>query len=324
MRNLLSIDDLDRAAIEQIVARAASFAEVSDREIKKVPALRGRLVVNLFYEASTRTRSSFELAAKRLSADVLNFSSSGSSVEKGESLKDTVATLSSYNPDALVVRSPNVGAAALVAGWTSAAVINAGDGTHQHPTQALLDVYTLVQRLGSLDGRRIWIVGDVRHSRVARSDILAFALMGAHVTVCGPPTLIPRGIEALGCEVRYDLDGLREADVVYALRMQNERMRASYVPSLREYVANYQISARRLSPRQLLMHPGPVNRGVELASDAVDSAQALITAQVQAGVVVRMAVLYELLAGARAGGPGPAGRRLSDHPETPAGEPQLA
>jgi aspartate carbamoyltransferase catalytic subunit len=324
MRNLLSIDDLDRAAIEQIVARAASFAEVSDREIKKVPALRGRLVVNLFYEASTRTRSSFELAAKRLSADVLNFSSSGSSVEKGESLKDTVATLSAYNPDALVVRSPNVGAAALVAGWTSAAVINAGDGTHQHPTQALLDVYTLVQRLGSLDGRRIWIVGDVRHSRVARSDILAFALMGAHVTVCGPPTLIPRGIEALGCEVRYDLDGLREADVVYALRMQNERMRASYVPSLREYVANYQISARRLSPRQLLMHPGPVNRGVELASDAVDSAQALITAQVQAGVVVRMAVLYELLAGARAGGPGPAGRRLSDHPETPAGEPQLA
>jgi aspartate carbamoyltransferase catalytic subunit len=324
MRNLLSIDDLDRAAIEQIVARAASFAEVSDREIKKVPALRGRLVVNLFYEASTRTRSSFELAAKRLSADVLNFSSSGSSVEKGESLKDTVATLSSYNPDALVVRSPHVGAAALVADWTSAAVINAGDGTHQHPTQALLDVYTLVQRLGSLDGRRIWIVGDVRHSRVARSDILAFALMGAHVTVCGPPTLIPRGIEALGCEVRYELDGLREADVVYALRMQNERMRASYVPSLREYVANYQISARRLSPRQLLMHPGPVNRGVELASDAVDSAQALITAQVQAGVVVRMAVLYELLAGARAGGPGPAGRRLSDHPETPAGEPQLA
>jgi aspartate carbamoyltransferase catalytic subunit len=324
MRHLLSIDELDRAAIEQIVERAASFAEVSDREIKKVPALRGRLVVNLFYEASTRTRSSFELAAKRLSADVLNFSSSGSSVEKGESLKDTVATLSAYNPDALVVRSPHVGASALVADWTPAAVINAGDGTHEHPTQALLDVYTLVQRLGSLDGRQIWIVGDVRHSRVARSDILAFTRMGAHVTVCGPPTLIPRGIEALGCDVRYDLDDLRQADVVYALRMQNERMREAYVPSLREYVANYQINARRLSPRQLLMHPGPVNRGVELASDAVDSAQALITTQVQAGVVVRMAVLYELLAGARSGGPGTGGRRLSAQPELPAGEPQLA
>jgi aspartate carbamoyltransferase catalytic subunit len=327
MRHLLSIEDLDRAGIERIVERAASFAEVSDREIKKVPALRGRLVVNLFYEASTRTRSSFELAAKRLSADVLNFSASGSSVEKGESLKDTVATLSAYGPDALVVRSPHVGAAALVAAWTPAAVINAGDGTHEHPTQALLDVYTLTRRLGALDGKRIWIVGDVLHSRVARSDILAFTRMGAQVTVCGPPTLIPRGIEALGCEVRYDLDELRDADVIYTLRMQNERMRSSYIPSLREYVANYQINARRLSPRQVLMHPGPVNRGVELSSDVVDSAQAQITAQVQAGVVVRMAVLYELLAGVRSPGSDSGQRRSSqDEPVESglAGEPQLA
>jgi aspartate carbamoyltransferase catalytic subunit len=326
MRHLLSIEDLDRAGIERIVQRAASFAaQVSDREIKKMPTLRGRLVVNLFYEVSTRTRSSFELAAKRLSADVLNFSSAGSSVEKGESLKDTVATLSAYGPDVLVVRSPHVGAAALVAAWTPAAVVNAGDGTHEHPTQALLDVYTLTQRIGALDGKRIWIVGDVLHSRVARSGILAFTRMGAQVTVCGPPTLIPRGIEALGCEVRYELDELREADVVYALRMQNERMRASYVPSPQEYVANYQISARRLSARQLLMHPGPVNRGVELSSDVVDSPQALIEAQVRAGVVVRMAVLYELLAGARAGAPEP-GRRSTPATQLPVTPPapQLA
>jgi aspartate carbamoyltransferase catalytic subunit len=295
-RHLVSMSDLDRAAIERYLARAASFAEVFGREVKKVPALRGRLVLNLFYESSTRTRSSFELAAKTLSADVLNFAASGSSVEKGESLKDTVATLSAYRPDAIVIRSPHAGAASLVAGWTSASVINAGDGKHEHPTQALLDLYTLSRRLGSLDGRRVWIVGDVLHSRVARSNIAGFRTMGAHVTVCGPPTLIPRDIEALGCDVRYDLDGLRDADVVYALRMQNERMSEPYVPSLREYVARYQITARRLGARQLLMHPGPVNRGVELASAVIDCPQSLIEEQVEAGVVVRMAVLYELLA----------------------------
>jgi len=298
-RHLLSIADLDREAIERIVDQASSFAELSGREIKKVPTLRGRLVVNLFYEASTRTRSSFELAAKRLSADVLNFASSGSSVEKGESLKDTITTLSAYGPDALVIRSPHVGAAALAADWTPACVVNAGDGTHEHPTQALLDVYTLLRRLGPLDGRSVWIVGDVLHSRVARSNILALRRMGASVTVAGPPTLIPRGIEALGCEVRYDLNDLGEADVVYALRMQNERMHQAFVPSLREYVACYQITSRRLCAHQLVMHPGPVNRGVELSSDVVDCPQALIGEQVQAGVVVRMAVLYELLAGTR-------------------------
>jgi aspartate carbamoyltransferase catalytic subunit len=296
-RHLISIDDLDREGIERILDRAESFAEVSGREIKKVPALRGRTIVNLFYEASTRTSSSFDLAAKRLSADVVSIRSVGSSVDKGESLKDTIHTLSAYDPAAIVIRSPHVGAAQLVAGWTSAAVINAGDGKHEHPTQALLDVFTLRRRLGRLDGTRIWIVGDVLHSRVARSNILAFTRMGAQVTVCGPPTLIPRGIEALGCEATPTIERLHEAEVVYVLRMQHERMHESFVPSLREYAARYQISTGRLSPGQLLMHPGPVNRGVELSADAIDSPQALIGEQVKAGVAVRMAVLYELLVG---------------------------
>jgi len=313
IRHLISIDDLDRGAIERVLDRAESFAEVSGREIKKVPALRGRTIVNLFYEASTRTSSSFELAAKRLSADVVSVRSAGSSVDKGESLKDTVQTLSAYDPAAIVIRSPYAGAAQLVAGWTEAAVVNAGDGKHEHPTQALLDVYTLQRRLGGIDGASIWIVGDVAHSRVARSNIIAFQKLGAKVTVAGPPTLIPRGIEALGCEVRFTLDELAQADVVYALRMQHERMNESFLPSLREYATWYQINGRRLGPRQVLMHPGPVNRGVELSGEVVDSPQAVITAQVEAGVVVRMAVLYELLAGSgmrpKGGPPGPAGAR---------------
>jgi aspartate carbamoyltransferase catalytic subunit len=218
-------------------------------------------------------------------------------VDKGESLKDTVQTLSAYDPAAIVIRSPHVGAAQLVAGWTPASVINAGDGKHEHPTQALLDVFTLRRRIGSLDGARIWIVGDVLHSRVARSNILAFGRMGAQVTVCGPPTLIPREIGALGCNSAPTLDRLHEADVVYVLRMQRERMCEAFVPSLREYANRYQISAGRLHPGQLLMHPGPVNRGVELSADAIDSPQALIGDQVKAGVAVRMAVLYELLVG---------------------------
>ena len=297
MRHLLSIDDLDRDDIELICDRARSFAEVGRRDIKKVPTLRGRTIVSLFYEASTRTSSSFELAAKRLSADVVSVKSAGSSVDKGESLRDTIATLSAYEPEAIVIRSPEAGAAALVADWTEAAVVNAGDGKHEHPSQALLDVYTLIDNVGPLDGKRIWIVGDVAHSRVARSCIRAFVTMGAAVTVAGPPTLIPRGIEELGCAVAYDLGDLGEADVIYALRMQKERMRQSFVPSLREYAINYQIDNRRLGPRQLVMHPGPVNRGVELAAEVIDSPQALIAEQVESGVVVRMAVLYELLAG---------------------------
>jgi aspartate carbamoyltransferase catalytic subunit len=300
VRHLLTIEDLERSDIERIMERAEGFAEVGRRDIKKVPTLRGRTIVNLFYEASTRTSSSFELAAKRLSADVVTVKAAGSSVDKGESLKDTIATLGAYRPEAIVIRSPHAGAAALVADWSDAAVVNAGDGKHEHPSQALLDVYTLRRRLGSLEGKRIWIVGDVLHSRVARSNVLAFEAMGAEVTVCGPPTLIPRAIEdALGCAVAHDLAGLAEADVVYALRMQRERMRESFVPSIREYVARYQIDSRRLAPRQLLMHPGPVNRGIELSADVIDSPNSLITEQVESGLVVRMAILYELLAGGR-------------------------
>ncbi|MEA2422298.1 MAG: aspartate carbamoyltransferase catalytic subunit [Thermoleophilaceae bacterium] len=308
-RHLISIADLTRDDIERILERAESFAEVSGREIKKVPTLRGRTVINLFYESSTRTSSSFEIAAKRLSADTVNIKSVGSSVDKGESLKDTVQTLSAYDPALIVIRSPHAGAAGLVAGWTAASVVNAGDGKHEHPTQALLDLYTLRRRAGSLEGLNVWIVGDVLHSRVARSNILAFGRMGCKVTVCGPPTLIPRGVESLGCEVRYSLDGSGQADVIYALRMQHERMTGSFVPSLREYAARYQIDGRRLGPNQLLMHPGPVNRGVELSGEVVDSPQALIVQQVESGVVVRMAVLYELLM--RGGGDAGPGARAA-------------
>jgi aspartate carbamoyltransferase catalytic subunit len=297
MKHLLGVESLSRQEIERILDRAASFAEVGKRDIKKVPTLRGRTIVNLFYESSTRTSSSFELAAKRLSADVVSVKSAGSAVDKGESLKDTIATLSAYDPAVIVIRSPHAGAADLVARWTDASVINAGDGKHEHPSQALLDVFTLRQRLGSLEGVKIWIVGDVLHSRVARSCLLAFQSMGAQVTICGPPTLIPREAESLGCKVAYTLDDLGEADVVYALRMQRERMGESFVPSLREYASRYQINAKRLGPRQLLMHPGPVNRGVELSPEVIDSPRALITAQVESGLVVRMAILYELLTG---------------------------
>jgi aspartate carbamoyltransferase catalytic subunit len=310
VKHLLSIADLEREDIERLLALADSFAEVVERDIKKVPTLRGRTVVNLFYEASTRTSSSFELAAKRLSADVVSIKESGSSVEKGESLKDTVATLSAYDPAAIVIRSPWAGAADLVARYTRASVVNAGDGKHEHPSQALLDVFTIRRKLGSLDGLDIWIVGDVLHSRVARSNMLAFTRMGARVTVCGPPTLIPRDVHTLGCEVAHDLGDLAQADVVYALRMQRERMSDAFVPSLREYIACYQIDARRLEPRQLLMHPGPVNRGVELAAEVIDSPQALIVDQVASGLVVRMAILYELLS---AGGDG---RGVTSSPPT--------
>ena len=303
MRHLLSIEDLEREDIERILSSAAFFADVADRPIKKVPSFRGRLVINLFYEASTRTRSSFELAAKRLSTDVLNVVSSGSSVEKGESLHDTVATLSAYGPDAIVIRSPHAGAPALVAGWSEAGVVNAGDGKHQHPTQALLDVYVLLERLGDLDGRSIWIVGDVLHSRVARSCAQAFRKLGAEVTFAGPPTLVPKELEARGCGVRHTLEDIGEADVVYVLRLQHERMREAFLPSLGEYTSNYQINSRRLKARQLLMHPGPVNRGVELSGEVIDAPQSLIIRQVRAGIVVRMAVLVEVLTGSHAAGP---------------------
>lgn len=297
MKHLLSISDLDRDGIETILERASSFAEVSRREIKKVPTLRGQTVVTLFYESSTRTSSSFELAAKRLSADVISVKAGGSAVDKGESLKDTVETLSAYGPSAIVLRHPHAGSAQMLADWVDATVVNAGDGMHQHPSQTLLDLFTLQNSLGSIEGRSIWIVGDVLHSRVARSNIEGFQKMGANVTVAGPPTLIPRGIESTGCEVRYSLDDIESADVVYLLRMQNERMGQNFVPSIREYARLFQVNGRRLSPRQLVMHPGPVNRGVEISSDVIDSEQSLISDQVASGLVVRMAILYELLTG---------------------------
>ncbi|MGI9020157.1 MAG: aspartate carbamoyltransferase catalytic subunit [Solirubrobacterales bacterium] len=324
MRHLLGIEDMERADIERILERAESFAEVGRRDIKKVPTLRGRTVVSLFYESSTRTSSSFELAAKRLSADVVSVKAAGSAVDKGESLKDTISTLSAYGPAAIIIRSPYAGAARLVTGWTEAAVINAGDGKHEHPSQALLDVFTLRQRLGDLRGKRIWIVGDVLHSRVARSCALAFSEMGAAVTLAGPPTLIPRGIaEVMDVEVAHSLDGLAEADVVYALRMQSERMSDSFVPSLREYAMHFQIDSRRLGPRQLLMHPGPVNRGVELSAEVIDGPASLMSAQVESGLVVRMAILYELLTS----GERPRGGRAAESggdelpAPTPIGEP---
>jgi aspartate carbamoyltransferase catalytic subunit len=318
VRHLLGIERLSREEIEGILDRAESFAEVGRRDIKKVPTLRGRTVVTLFYESSTRTSSSFELAAKRLSADLVSVKAAGSSVDKGESLKDTVATLSAYDPAAIVIRHPYAGAAQLVARWSEAAVVNAGDGKHEHPSQALLDLFTLRRRLGPLEGKRIWIVGDVLHSRVARSNLVAFREMGAEVTVCGPPALIPREIEQLGCDVAHSLDRLGEADVVYALRLQRERMTESFVPSLREYTTRFQIDSRRLGPRQLLMHPGPVNRGVELSGEAIDSPQSLIAEQVAAGLVVRMAILYELLA---SGGDRPAAAGDAERLPTPIGQP---
>ena len=301
MRHLLSIEDLDRRGIERILDRAKSFTEVSEREVKKVPALRGRRVLNLFYEASTRTRSSFELAAKTLSAEVINFVSSGSSVEKGESLRDTIQTLSAYDPDVIVVRHPHAGAPDVVARHTAAHVVNAGDGKHQHPTQALLDLFTLRAALGRLDGLHVAIVGDVLHSRVARSLVQALALVGARATLVGPPTLVPEG---LGAPVSHELAAIADADVVYVLRMQRERMAvgASFVPSLREYAARWGVTPERLRPGQLVMHPGPMNRGVEIDPRVADSEASLVVDQVRSGLTVRMAVLHEF-AGTRAAEP---------------------
>jgi aspartate carbamoyltransferase catalytic subunit len=296
-RHLVSVADLTREDVERLLALARAFARSLERDVKKLPTLRGRLVVNLFFESSTRTSSSFELAAKRLSADVMSIKAAGSAVDKGESLKDTALTLAAYDPDVVVLRHPEIGAPQLVARHTRAHVVNAGDGKHEHPTQALLDLHTLDEEFGGLEGLHVAIVGDVLHSRVARSNVRAFSLMGARVTVVGPPALIPRGIEALGCEVSYSLDAIRSADVVYVLRMQRERMLAgaNYVPSLREYSARWGVTRERLRPGQRVMHPGPMNRGVEIDDGAADAADALIERQVRSGLVVRMAVLYDLL-----------------------------
>jgi aspartate carbamoyltransferase catalytic subunit len=296
-RHLLSIADVSRDDIERLLGTARSFARSLEREMKKLPTLRGRTVVNVFYESSTRTSSSFELAAKRLSADTMSIKASGSAVDKGESLKDTALTLAAYDPDVIVIRHPQIGAAHFVARVTQAHVVNAGDGKHQHPTQALLDLYTLQEEFGRLEGLHVAIVGDVLHSRVARSLIQALALVDARVTLIAPPTLLPRGIEALGCETSTEIEASRAADVVYVLRMQQERMieGANYVPSLREYTARWGVTPERMRPGQKVMHPGPMNRGVEIDPRVADAAEALIETQVRAGLVVRMAVLYDLL-----------------------------
>src|SRR5438067_8737437 len=296
-RHLLSVSDLTRDDVARLLATARSFDQATQRELKKLPTLRGRTVVNLFFESSTRTSSSFELAAKRLSADVMSVKAAGSAVDKGESLKDTALTLNAYGPDVIVIRHPHIGAPHLVARVTDAHVVNAGDGKHQHPTQALLDLYTIREELGRLEGLHVAIVGDVLHSRVARSLIQALALTGAHVTLVGPPALLPRGIEAMGCETTTDIAAIGAADVVYVLRMQRERMQegANYIPSLREYTARWGVTPERLRPGQKVMHPGPMNRGVEIDPRVADHADALIETQVRAGLVTRMAVLYDLL-----------------------------
>jgi aspartate carbamoyltransferase catalytic subunit len=293
-RHLLSMADVTRDDVERVLGTARTFASSLEREVKKLPTLKGRLVVNLFYESSTRTSSSFELAAKRLSADTLSVKSAGSSVDKGESLKDTALTLGAYDPDVIVIRHPQIGAPQLVARVTNAHVVNAGDGKHQHPTQALLDLYTLQQQLGRLEGLHVAIVGDVLHSRVARSLVQAFALVGIRCTLVGPPALLPRGYDV---EMTTDIGAIRDADVVYVLRMQSERMEAgaNYVPSLREYAARWGITPERLRPGQKVMHPGPMNRGVEIDPRVADSSDALVETQVRSGLVVRMAVLYDLL-----------------------------
>ena len=292
MRHLLSIADLERDDVERILETASALQGVEG----KLPTLQGKLVLSLFFESSTRTSSSFELAAKRLSADVMSLKAVGSSVDKGESLKDTVLTLAQYEPHAIVVRHARIGAPQLVARYSGAAVVNAGDGKRQHPTQALLDLFTMRQELGRLDGLQVAIVGDVLHSRVARSLIQALALVGAHTTLVGPPTLIPRAIEAMGCDTATGIESIADADVVYVLRMQQERMESAFVPSLREYAARWGITPDRVRPGQKVMHPGPINRGVEIDGSVADGPDSLILAQVRAGLAVRMAVLHELLA----------------------------
>ena len=308
MRHLLSATDLDREMAITILDTAARLAEASENTVRKFPTLRGRTVVNLFFEDSTRTRISFEAAAKRLSADVINFAAKGSSVSKGESLKDTALTLEAMGADAVIVRHGASGAPHRLAhaGWVQGAVINAGDGTHEHPTQALLDAFTMRRHLrdgvGDLAGVRVAIVGDILHSRVARSNVHLLHSLGAHVTLIAPPTLIPVGAHAWPCEISYDLDAvLPHVDAVMMLRVQQERMHDAFFPSAREYSRRYGLDARRmnlLAPSAIVMHPGPMNRGMEISADVADAPRSVIVEQVTNGVHVRMAVLYLLLGGA--------------------------
>lgn len=307
MKHLLAIDDLSADDIHRLLELTDHMVEISSRPIPKVPALRGKNVVSLFFEDSTRTRTSFDTAAKRLSADTMNFAVSSSSVSKGESLRDTVETIAAMGVDAFVIRHRSSGAPEMITRWTSASVINAGDGWHQHPTQALLDCYTIraaLNRRDGFDGLRIAIVGDIRHSRVARSNVQAFAALGAHVTLVAPPTLLPPVVEGLAVtgwpvEVSHDLDSLLpDLDVLYLLRVQRERMEEALLPSLHEYSLLYGLTdarAARLAPHALVMHPGPMNRGVEMVADPGELPGSMILNQVTNGVAVRMAVLFWLL-----------------------------
>ncbi len=313
-RHLLSSADLSRAEVEAILTTAESMHDVQRREVKKIPTLRGRTVVNLFFEDSTRTRSSFEIAGKWMSADTINITGKGSSASKGESLRDTVRTIDAMAVDALVIRHSASGACQQVAQWVDASVINAGDGTHEHPTQALLDAYTLQHRIGELDGRHVAIVGDLTHSRVFRSNVITLARLGARVTVVAPPTLMPSGIgdwsKTDGFATSWDLDEVLEGrgehgpvDAVMMLRVQRERMSGGFFPTAREYTVTYGLTRERMrrlvaaNPDVVVLHPGPMNRGLEIAADVADSAQSVVLDQVSAGVAVRMAVLYHLLSG---------------------------
>jgi aspartate carbamoyltransferase catalytic subunit len=308
MKHLLSIKDLEKTEAIQILDTAYELSKISDGPMKKLPTLRGRTVVNLFFEDSTRTRISFESAAKRLSADVINFSAKGSSVSKGESLKDTAQTLQAMGADAVIIRHGASGAAQRLAdsGWISATVINAGDGTHEHPTQALLDAYTIrshFRKTGEdLSGLNVAIVGDILHSRVARSNVLLLKLLGAKVTLIAPPTLIPVGVSSWGVDISYDLDSkLDQFDVVMVLRIQSERMKDAFFPSEREYSRGYgldQVRLNKMKKGSIVMHPGPMNRGLEISAESADSSKSVVLEQVANGVLIRMAVLYTLLGGA--------------------------
>lgn len=304
-KHLLSIDDVSADDIQEIFTTAAEMHDVQNRQVKKLPALRGRTVINLFFEDSTRTRSSFEIAGKWLSADVINLSAKGSSASKGESLRDTVLTVTAMGIDGLVVRHQASGAAEQISRWIDVPVINAGDGTHEHPTQALLDGYTLTRKLGSLEGKHVAIVGDLTHSRVFRSNVKSLTKLGATVTAVAPPTLMPAGVgdwsKAAGFATGYDLDAvLPEADAVMMLRVQRERMSGGFFPTAREYTVGYGLTRDRLArlkPGTPILHPGPMNRGLEISADAADALDSVVLDQVSAGVAVRMSVLYHLLAG---------------------------
>ncbi len=300
-KDLLSIEELSVEEISFIIETARSFKRVNERDIKKVPTLRGKTVINLFYEPSTRTRTSFEIAAKRMSADAINISVSQSSVKKGETLKDTALNLEAMRPDCIVLRHASSGAPAMLAELLDCSVINAGDGMHEHPSQALLDMMTVLERFDSLEGLNITIVGDVSHSRVARSNIYGFNKLGANVTLCGPPTMIPHGIEEMGATVEYDLDrAIRGADVIMMLRIQLERDRVPLFPTAREYADRYGLNLKRLKGAKeglLILHPGPINRGVEISPEVADGPYSLLIDQVTNGLAVRMALFYILIGG---------------------------